>query len=272
MSEVDLGPEIEVPFDEDAISDQLRLPVGAIGDDGMRYRDVVIDEMIGIDDHNIASKKTGKNAAKGITVLISRCVQEVEGLIPKKKNPEKMLDRSFARKLTIVDRDFLLTRIHMVSGEKEVVMAGVCPRCNEAWEEPEQLANLPLIEWPDDAPLELEFELPRGYIKDGKTHKKGKIRFPTGKEQEMIGAIHNPAEIFDALFASCLIHLGDLTSFNQEMMKRMKASDRRYLMRQLQRSVPGLRQWKTVKCDCGREFDIHADLTSFFDGGRKSVN
>lgn len=272
MTENNLGPELEIPINENEISDQVRLPVG-LEVDGIRYRDLVIDEMTGIDDHNIASKKAGTNGAKGITVLICRSVQEVDGYLPKKQNPEKLFDRKFARDLTIIDRDFLLARIYMYSGEEEVIQAGVCPRCDTPWEEPVFLKDLEVIEWPEEAPLQIDFELPRGYVdKDGKVHKKGTIRFPTGKEQEMIGEMKNPAQIFDALFAACLINLGDITSFNQEMMKRMKAKDRRYLMNYIETALPGLRQWKTVKCKCGREFEIRADLTSFFDGRRKTAS
>jgi len=263
--------DIETPVNDTEMSDTVRLPVG-LEVDGVRYRSVVIDEMTGIDDHNIAGKKAGNNGAKGITVLLSRCVQEVEGYLDRKANPEKMLDRSFARRLTVIDRDFLLTQIYMYSGDNSVVLAGQCPRCGIPWEEDGRLSDLEVVEWPEDKPLEIEFELPRGYLKDGKTHKKGSLRFPTGKEQELIGEMQNPAQIFDALFASCLLRLGDLEHFDQEMMKRMKSADRRYLMNYLQSAFPGVRQWKAVRCKCGREFEIHADLTSFFDGGRRTVS
>lgn len=273
MSEKSYDPELEVPFNESEISDRVRLPVG-LEVDGVRYRDLIIDEMTGIDDHNLASKKSGNNGAKGITVMISRCVQEVidNPNYPRKQNSEKLFDRKFARSLTIIDRDFLLAQIYLYSGEEEVIQAGVCPRCDTPYEEPVQLADLEVVEWPDESPLEIEFELPRGYVHQGKTHKQGALRFPTGKEQEKVGDIQNPAQVFDALFAACLVRLGDITSFDQEMMKRMKSMDRRYLMNYLQTALPGLRQWKTVRCKCGREFEIHADLTSFFDGRRKTAS
>lgn len=272
MTTKSYDPEIEVPINENEMSDHVRLPVG-LEVDGVRYREVVIDEMTGVDDHNIASKKAGNNGGKGVTVMISRCVQEVVGNpdYPQKKFPEKLFDRKLARSLTIVDRDFLLAQIYMHSGEEEVIQAGVCPRCDTPWEEPAKLVDLEVVEWPDESPLEINFELPRGFRHEGELHKEGKIRFPTGKEQEKIGEMQNSARIFDALFASCLINLGDLTSFDQEMMKRMSSKDRRYLMNYLQTALPGLRQWKTVRCRCGREFEIHADLTSFFDGRRKTA-
>jgi len=253
------------------MSDTVRLPVG-LEVDGVRYRKVVLDEMTGIDDHNIASKKAGNNGAKAMTLLLCRCVQKIEGYLNRKENPEKLFDRSFARKLTIVDREFLLTRIYILSGDDKAMLAGQCPRCNEPWEEDIFLSELPVVEWPEDKPLEVEFELPRGFVRDGKVHKKGVVRFPTGKEQELMAELKNPAQIFDSLFASCLKQLGDLTSFDQEMMKRMRSTDRRYLMQHLQSAFPGVRQWKEVRCRCGRDFSADVDLTSFFDGGRRTAS
>lgn len=255
--------------------DTVRLPVG-IEVDGTRYRNVVIDELSGVDDHNLASKKTGNNGAKGTTIVLCRCVQEVDGLLKAKQNPEKLFDRSFARKMTVIDRDFLLAKIYQLGGENEVVMAGECPRCQKAWEEDALLSDLEVIEWPEDEPLELEFELPAGYThieKNGERtlHKKGVIRFATGSDQEQVAELSNPAQAFDAMFAACIKKLGDLESIDQEVVKRFKSRDRRYLMQFLQLNLPGLRQWKIVKCSCGREFDITTDLTAFFDGRRSSA-
>ena len=253
-------------------SDTVRLPVG-IEIDGERIRNVVIDEMSGVDDHNLASKKAGNNGAKGTTIVLSRCIQEVEGLLPAKQNPEKLFDRSLARNMTVVDRDFLLAKIYQLGGEDEVVMAGTCPRCSTPWEEDMKLSELEVIEWSDDDPLELEFELPAGYVhvdESGKkmVHKRGLVRFATGKDQERIAEITNAAQAFDAMFAACITKLGDFDSVDQEMVRRFKSRDRRYLLQFLQMNLPGLRQWKIVKCSCGREFDITTDLTAFFDGRR----
>ena len=255
------------------ISDTVRLPVG-LEIDGVRYREVVIDEMCGIDDHNLSSKKVSGNGAKGVSIILSRCIQEIDGFLKRKPDSSKLCDRSIPRKLTVIDRDYLISRIYMLGGENDVVMAGKCPRCGTAWEEDAKISEMDVIEWPEDQPLEIEFELPVGItmVEDGetKTHKKGVLRFPTGREQEFVGDLGSPAMIFDAMFASCIKKLGDLTDIDQELMKRLKSRDRRFLLQFLQERLPGIRQWKIVKCDCGREFDITADLTTFFDGRKRS--
>ena len=65
------------------------LPVG-IEKDGTRHREVHIERMTGIDDHNLASSDARKNGAIGTTKVICRCVQEVPGL-----------DRDFSDRSTV---------------------------------------------------------------------------------------------------------------------------------------------------------------------------
>lgn len=262
----------DLSTDNCELSDTLRLPVG-LDIEGTRYRTVVIDEMSGVDDHNIASKKAGNNGAKAVTLILCRCIQEVEGHLQRKDNPEKMFDRSLARKLTIVDRDFILSRIFQLGGDTEALMAGQCPRCSSVWEEEVPFSSLPVVEWPDDEPLEIPFRLPAGLrvVEKGvvKIYKEGIVRFPTGKIQELVGDIgDNGAAAFDALFSSTIKKLGDLDSVDQDMVKSLKSRDRRYLQQHMQASLPGLRQHKQVKCSCGCKFDITVDLAAFFDGRR----
>ncbi len=256
------------------ISDTVRLPVG-LEIEGTRYRNVTVDEMSGIDDHNIAGKKAGNNGAKGVTLILIRCIQEVEGHLPRKQNPDKMFDRSLARKLTVVDRDFLLSKIFQLGGDTEALMAGQCPRCEAVWEEEVLFSELEVVEWPEDEKTEISFELPVGLkvTEKGvtKIHTKGIMRFPTGKDQELAGELgDNAAVVFDAMFSACITSLGDLEQVNREAIRRLKSRDRRYLSQILQEALPGLRQWKIVKCSCGKNFDINVDLTAFF-GGRRST-
>jgi len=256
------------------VSDTVRLPVG-LEIDGTRYRNVVIDEMSGIDDHNIASKKSGNNGAKAVSLILNRCIQEVEGHLKQKQNPDKMFDRSLARKLTVVDRDFLLSKIFQLGGDTEALMAGQCPRCEAVWEEEVKFADLDVVEWPEDDKMEIAFTLPAGLrvVEKGvvKVYHEGTLRFPTGKDQELAGELgDNAAVVFDAMFAACITSLGDLEEVDRESMRTLKSRDRRYLAQILQSELPGLRQWKIVKCTCGKKFDINVDLTSFF-GGRRGT-
>jgi hypothetical protein len=263
--------------DDVEVSDTVILPVG-LEVNGTRYREVIIDEMTGVDDHNLSTKSVSSNGAKGVSMILNRCIQEIPGYLEQKKDPSKLFNKSLAQNMTVVDRDYLISRIYMLGGENDVILAGKCPRCGDSWEEDGKLSEMEIVEWPEDKPFEIDFELPVGLtlVKDGKRTllKKGRMRFPTGKDQERIVELGNPALAFDAMFAACIVQLGDLTAgeIDQTMMRNLKSRDRRYLMRHLQVSLPGLRQWKVVKCECGREFDINADLTAFFDGRQESGN
>ena len=257
-------------------SDSLRLPIG-IRVDGQVYRNVVIEEMTGIDDHLIAGKKSGGNGAKAVSLIICRCLQEVEGLLTRKLNSEKMFDRGLARNMTQLDRDFLITNIFMLSGREEAVMAGECPRCERVWEEFVRLSDLEVIEWPDDKPMEIPFQLEVGVKKvDPKTkketfHKDGVLKFPLGKETELVGKMDNPAEMVDSLLSACITQLGTTGGVDTETIKRLVSRDRTLLMTTIQKDLPGLRQWKEVKCRCGREFDVRMDINAFFVGRRRKT-
>jgi len=255
-------------------SDQVTLPVGVIKD-GQNYRNLVIDEMSGIDDHLVSGKKSGNNGAKALSLVICRSTQEVEGLLPRKQDSEKLFDREFARRMTQPDRDYLITRIFMLSGNNHAIMAGRCPRCGDVWEESVLLSDLPVVSWPEDKPRELDFELEVGFkeMKNGKAvfHKKGKIRFPTGKEQELTGQMDDQASIMDAMIAACVTKVGTLEHIDQEQAKRLKRRDRELLMSVIQNELPGLKQWKDVRCNCGNTLQITLDLASFFGGRRRRM-
>lgn len=275
------GEEIEVKTtlqdeEKDYVPEEsVRLPVGILKN-GTRHRNVLLEEMSGIDEHLLSSKEARKNGAVSSTLVICRTVQEVEGLLERKTNPEKQFDRSLGRAMVQPDRDFLLSRIQLLGGNNHVTMAGECPRCKRVWEEEALLSSMPVIEWPEDKPTLLDFTLEKGvkYTDDDGNDavgKKGKLRFPVGKDQEMAGELNTVAEQMDSLFAACIVNLEGIGRLDQETVKRLKSRDRRYLMDVVQRNLPGLRQWKDVDCICGKEFTISADLTSFFDGRRKKL-
>lgn len=273
IPELEINPRIVGEEDEFVPEDTVRLPVG-ISKDGIRYREVTIEEMCGIDEHLVAKKDSQNNGALATSRVLCRCIQEVEGLLPKKRNPEAQFDRSLAKALVQPDRDFLLSRIQLLGGNDWVTMAGKCPRCNAVWEESTRLSSLPVNEWPDDKPLYLEFELIRGVPIKEKGEivgvaKKGKLRFPTGKDQEMSGSFYSLAEQMDGMLAACIFDLEGIGTLDSETVKRLKSIDRQYLMDMVGRQLPGLRQWKEVKCDCGKTFAISVDLTSFFDARRR---
>lgn len=271
--EIVLGLESEDGDKEFEQSDTITLPVGIIKD-GQRHRTVVIEELCGIDDHLITDKKTSGNTALAITRVLCRAIQEVEGLLARKQNPEKLFDRSLGRAMFQLDRDFVISRIFMLAGNNETEMAGKCPRCDRIHSEVAYLSDIEVSSWPVDKAPELEFELGVGFpeaVKGKATvyHKKGTLRFPTGRDQEEACKIANEAAMIDAMLAACITSVGTLGRIDQEQAKRLKTRDRNYLMQLIQDELPGMRQGKMITCTCGREVSMRVDLSAFFDGRRR---
>ena len=256
--------------------DVVSLPVG-IEKDGTRYRIVHIERMTGIDDHNLASSDCRKNGAIGTTKVICRCAQEVPGLLSKKPNPEKLFSDEFGRSMCSVDRDYLLTRIFLLSKLNKVTLSGRCPMCGNVERDEKQFTDLEVKTWPEDQPLEIDVHFEDG-IKDtvkGVTTMchNAKLRFPTGREAEYIAKMSNTATIVDMTLASCMhsIEGHSVGTISQEEAKRMTSEDRQRVMLDIQQKLPGLKQWETVECaECERELEIVADLTGFFDVRRNS--
>jgi hypothetical protein len=255
-------------------SDSITLPVG-LEIDGARYRKVFIDELTGTDDHLLSGKKSSKNASKCTSNILARCIQEIEGVVPRKKNPDALIDVSIVQKMYGMDRDFIFAKIHQLSGKNDLVIAGSCPRCGVVYEEEGNLDSLEVVEWPEDKSCEVPFELEIGIpqVVNGNTiwHKNGILKFVTGKVQELSGDIDNMADQIDALLCASIKQVGDMTAVDRTQVKKMRSRDRQTLLEIIQYDYPGMRMWKTVSCDkCDREFEAHADIASFFGGsGRK---
>lgn len=254
-------------------SEHVRLPVG-VEKDGVRYRNVVIDELSGVDEALISNKKkTGGNQAKGLTMVLARSIQEIEGLVPRKSNPDTPIDPQIPRMMYQVDRDFLFSRIQMLSDKDATVMRGTCARCRASHEQEVLISERPVKEWPDDKPLEFEFELMRGYAEvtkgeDPVFHKKGILRLPRGRDQEAVAAISqdNPGQAMTAILAACIQKLGTLDNVDQTIAARLKGRDRRYLFNLIRDEAPGVKVWDFVTCyNCGNpEVEAILDLSGFF--------
>jgi hypothetical protein len=210
--------------------------------------------------------------------VLARCIQEIEGLVPRKKNSEALIDTSIVQKMYGMDRDFILAKIHQISGKNELVIAGVCPRCGTVYEENGDIADLDVIEWPEDKLCEVPFELEVGVPQtvNGTTvyHKKGTLKFITGKVQELSGDIDNAADQMDALICASIKNMGELTAVDRSQAKKMRSRDRQHILEIIQYEYPGMKMWKEVSCSkCERDFDAQADITAFFGGsGRRRRN
>jgi hypothetical protein len=264
--------EFSVDVDEHDVpeeaSEYVTLPIG-FEKDGNRYRNVVIDELSGIDEALVSNKKkTGGNVAKGLTYVLARSIQEIEGLIPRKKNSDSLIDHVLVRNLYQADRDFLFSRIQMLTGNDRTMLRAQCPRCENLYEREILLSKQPVENWPEDKKCTISFELSRGY-RDGKElHKKGVLRFPRGSDQEAVAVMaqNNGAAAITAMIAATVISLGTMEGIDQHIASKLKSRDRRAILNAVRDNIPGMKMWEYVTCyNCGNDkLEAKVDISSFF--------
>jgi len=252
---------------QEGMSDRIELPIG-IESEGTRYRTIVLDEFSGVDEQLMSDKKrVGNNSAKGMTLVLSRAIQEIEGLVPRKKNPDALLDYNLIRNMYQIDRDFLYSRVLLLAEKDETVLSGTCPKCGELVEEQVLLSEQQVVPWPTDQATEIEFTLNRGFYYEGKWHKEGKIRFARGSDQEQVAIIaqQNRAQAVTAMIAACVTKLGDMDGLDQSQASRLKSRDRLLLLNTVRDKTPGLKMWSKLSCHSCFYSDVEAvlNLTAF---------
>lgn len=246
-------------------SDQIKLPVG-LEIDGIRYRDVVIDERCGVDDENAASRKIKNNGAKAMTVVLRRIIQGIPGLVEQKKDPYSLIEARYVREMFAVDRDSVFIGAMLLGADAEFTQESRCPSCNAINEDVVDPHELDVYEWPEDQPAELNMVLPVG-VRDGSgaLHREFVWRFPTGLDQEKLAAV--PRNTFaTTLIATCCKKLGSLDRRpDTEAIRRMKSRDRAFLLNTVRHQMPGIDLRLDCACEaCGQEWDGDVDLTRLF--------
>lgn len=247
------------------ISDRVTLPIG-IDVDGKRYREVVIDEMTGIDEENLASKKVRNNGAKAITLLLRRCIQEIPGVMPRKKNPMGLCDENLIRDMYVADRDYLMLCIRALSGKSETLLEFACKECGQAQSEVVSLDNLEVYEW-DDSDPEVFIELPRGFLDPVDNEFKNKLvwRFINGKAQEGISTLPE-GQMGSAMIVAGLRSVENMTHLpSMEEVRRLSLRDREVIANAIVECNVGADPSVDCTCEaCGAEQKIEVNLAGFF--------
>ncbi len=249
-------------------SERVTLPIG-LRWEGKCYREVVIDEMMGIDEENVANKRVRNNGAKAMTVLLQRCIQEIPGLVPAKKRSTELIDKRFVNAMFTSDRDFLFLMIRLLGSEPSFEMEVACPKCGDRQDVVCNLMELDVYDWPDAEDPELNIQCPKGFEdNEGNFHNDVVWRFPTGKDQENLAS--QPKEkLMTSLIACCIKEVKGLKSKpDSEMIRRLRSRDRMAIMQMVNDNTPGvdLRQ-QNICGECDHEWEGGIDLSSFFNVG-----
>lgn len=246
----------------------VTLPVGFYKE-GARYREVVVDEMCGVDEENMSEASAAKNSSVAVTRLLQRAIQEIVGHTPAKTNPMVMLPEGLIRSMTLADRDTLLIAVRSASDPDPIKLNSKCPKCEGENEDLVDPDSIEIREWDDGEP-KVEFELPRGHIDAaGKAHKLGVLRLPTGKDQEKIIPFirSSQGKGMTMMLTSLMEQLGELKVVDSTIISRLSTKDRKYLMDKIASSMPGPRLSKQVVCGhCQHEYDTPIGTAHFFGG------
>jgi hypothetical protein len=245
-------------------TDRVLLPVG-LEVEGKRYRTVVIDEKCGLDDENVAAPRIRNNGARAVSQVLRRCIQEIPGVLPRKKDPYSLIKPRFVQDMYTVDRDFLFLSVQLLSMDESFTQESPCPACGEAQEQLVEIAALDVYEWEEGQDACLELELPVG-VPDGEgtMHKSLVWKFPTGHLQERLAALPKH-QVPTTMMAACTERLGSLDGLDTEAARRMRNRDRAYLLNAVRHQMPGVDLRLDMFCDnCKHEWDGDVDLTRFF--------
>jgi hypothetical protein len=247
-------------------SEVVTLPIGIEDQSGRRFREVIIDEMTGVDEENIASKKIRNNGAKAVTVLLQRCIQAIPGLVEKKKRSTDLIDIRIIQSLFTADRDFLFFCIRALSMDDTFTTKIACPKCGEVEEHSYNVADLDVLDLPEEDSPTLEVELPRGFEdEEGNMHTKVTWAYPTGKQQEALAGM-TAAKMGTAMLSMCIQSVEGLAVRpDSEMVRRLRTRDRMALMAAVHDNTPGVDLRQDYDCaECDHAWEGAIDIQSFF--------
>lgn len=249
-------------------TDKVTLPIG-LEIDGVRYKEVIIDEMTGIDEENLTSRKIRNNGAKAISILLRRCIQEIPGLLDRKKNPMDLIPERYVHDMYVADRDFLTLSIRSLSDKSEFLSTLECPQCSHVEERMINFDDMDIYEW-DESDVELEIELPRGFLNVETNEYCNKVvwRFPKGKAQEGMASVPE-GQMATYMIASGIKSVEGLRYLpSDEDVRRLGVRDRNVFAKEITENAVGVDTKLEVICEsCGNEFDTEVNVMGFFNSG-----
>lgn len=254
-------------------NDRVVLPIG-LEIDGIRYRNVVIDEMTGIDEENLSSRKVRNNGAKAITLLLRRCIQSIEGVLEQKRDPLALIDEKYVRNMYVADRDFLIMCIRTISGDSELLMNMNCPSCGSEIDKLVNLKELDVYEWDENEPVEITVDLPRGFYNQETQQYNNRVRwgFPKGVAQERLASLPEN-EMGTNLIAIGLRSVEGRESIpSSDEVRRLSVRDRGALADAIVENMVGVETKIDICCDnCGHEFDSEVNTVGFSNLGQRKT-
>lgn len=228
---------------------EFELPVGYVDSTGVLHKTFKLREMTGEVEESIADKKVRNNPGKIVTELIYGVLESL-GTLPK-------IDRGVIKKLSNVDRDFILLMNYLYSLDDVIEWMDVCVYCNGRMDIKVNVEDIPVKYFTHDEPRTVSLVLPRGIEgADGVRYKEIEMSFPNGFVQETVFSKveNNPAEAMSITFANCTESIKGLSDWNFETFKRMSKKDRNFIQREMAKIEVGAEMSTKLECPhCGSE-------------------
>jgi hypothetical protein len=244
---VEAAPEVSGGF-------EFELPGGLKTNAGILKR-VVMVEMTGEDEENIAHPSVATNGGRIITTLLARTVK----LLGDKPPTQDMI-----RNLLIGDRDFLMVKLRQITIGNDYTVKVSCPKCAEKVEVKINLDDLEVKKLESET-YEFPFELHKGYLEGSTIHKKGAMKLPTGVEQEFLAASQNKGAATTALLTRCCVKLGTLKAITPNIIRGLSFNDRNTMGRLLTEKMPGLVLEASHSCPaCQNQWTEPLQVADFF--------
>jgi hypothetical protein len=256
-------PVVDAPKAE-TVGYTFQLP-GGLRVEGQVVRDVVVDEMTGIDEENIANPALSGNGGKIMTTLLAGVVKSIGG---------KTATQEMVRNLLIGDRDFLMLKLRVITSGKDYQTQVECPKCASKFTIEVDLDEIEIRKLADDKDVVVPFKLLKGYRDPkGVLHKEGLLKLPTGVEQEYLSSevARNMAVATTHLLTKCCQRLGDLEFITNDVMRVLSTKDREIMAVALRNSMPGPIMETNVACPtCGNKWVSPIAVTDFFGTTQRS--
>jgi len=253
-------------------TDRVTLPIG-VEVDGIRYREVVIDEMTGIDEENLASPKIQNNGGKAVTLLLQRCIQEIVGVVDRKKSRMTMIDQKIIKKMYAADRDYLVLCIKGLSSGLDISGDVQCTSCGATEFRELNFSNLDVYEWEEGERVEIEIELPRGFYDERSSKYFNKLvwKLPDGRVQEKLASVKNN-EVATYMMASGIVSVEGLDYRpSTSDVRTLSLTDRNYFAECIVDNSVGVDTNMEFECEhCGDMFEKEVDIMGFFSLGGKA--
>ena len=238
------------------------LPGGYVDADCELLREVELAPLSGRDEELIAAPQPIANPAL-LTVLLSRCMLRL--------GPIRPVSEDLARRLLVVDRQFLLLKLRQITFGDHVQATVQCPweACQKKVDIDFSLHDIPVRESEEKGPLYTRELSPEAAFRNehGEQYREVVFRLPNGEDQEAILQMieENEAKALALLLARCIRRLGPLHDPGPEVIHRLSPLARAEIERQMEEAAPQVDLSLAAHCpECDREFTVPFDLQGFF--------